>query len=86
MQYDFRRAAPRRLPQALAPFVFAFYMAAIMSFMMCLVITYAECGMRGDYLENVLNAYRIAMPAAFLCILVVRPVVLRLVALSTCAD
>lgn len=72
----------RRLPKSLAPYVFALYMAPIMSFLMCLVITYAEFGMHGDYLANVMNAYRTAMPAAFVCILAVRPLVARLVAWS----
>ncbi|UFH48155.1 DUF2798 domain-containing protein [Pseudomonas sp. KNUC1026] len=62
------------------PYVFALYMACIMAFLMCLVITWAEFGLTQDYLQNVLNAYRIAMPAAFCCVLVVRPMVARLVA------
>ncbi|MGV7207167.1 DUF2798 domain-containing protein [Oxalobacteraceae bacterium A2-2] len=57
-------------------------MAPIMSFLMCLVITLAEFGYGADYFRNVMYAYRIAMPAAFLCILLVRPLVARLVALS----
>ncbi len=76
------RQPPARLPKAFTPYVFALYMAPIMSFLMCLVITYAESGLGADYMGNVMNAYRIAMPAAFVCILVVRPLVARLVALS----
>jgi hypothetical protein len=37
-----------RLPQRLAPYVFAFYMATIMAFLMCLIITWAEFGSGGD--------------------------------------
>lgn len=55
-------------------------MATIMAFLMCLVITVAEFGMNDHYMENVMNAYRVAMPAAFACVLVVRPMVTRLVA------
>lgn len=69
-----------RLPARITPYVFALYMATIMAFLMCLVITLAEFGFDGDYLEKVMNAYRVAMPAAFVCVLVVRPIVARLVA------
>jgi hypothetical protein len=76
------RKPSRRLPNILAPYLFALYMAPIMSFLMCLVITMAEFGIADRYFENVMHAYRVAMPAAFICILVVRPVVARLVAFS----
>ena len=62
------------------PFVFAFYMAAIMALLMCLVITGANTGLAAGYLWRVLDAYRIAMPTAFCCVLVVRPLVVQLVA------
>lgn len=71
-----------RLPKRAAPYIFAFYMATIMAFLMSLVITLAEFGMGPHYLTNVMNAYQVAMPAAFFCILVVRPVVIRLVGLT----
>ncbi|WP_052013357.1 DUF2798 domain-containing protein [Pantoea sp. GM01] len=59
--------------------IFALYMATIMAFLMSLVITFAEFGVGPHYMENVMNAYQVAMPAAFVCILVVRPIVVRLV-------
>ncbi|SDR52137.1 Protein of unknown function [Paraburkholderia fungorum] len=69
-----------RFPTAATPYVFALYMATIMAFLMCLVITVAEFGIDVHYMENVTNAYRVAMPAAFVCVLIVRPIVARLVA------
>ena len=51
------------------PFVFAFYMAAIMALLMCLVITGANTGLAAGYLWRVLDDYRIAMPTAFCCVL-----------------
>ncbi|VEF11464.1 Protein of uncharacterised function (DUF2798) [Pseudomonas fluorescens] len=75
----FRR---RKLSPRATPYVFAFYMAAIMAFLMSLVITAANAGIHNDYLNNALHAYKLAMPVAFLCILVVRPIVIRLVALT----
>ena len=71
-----------RLPKHVSPYVFALYMATIMAFLMSLVITLAEFGAGPNYMENVMNAYQVAMPAAFLCILVVRPIVIRLVSLT----
>jgi len=71
-----------RLPVCSAPYIFALYMATIMAFLMSLVITFAEFGMGPHYMANVMNAYQVAMPAAFFCILVVRPVVIRLVGLT----
>lgn len=75
-----QRTGRFRLPKWATPYVFALYMATIMAFLMCLVITGVEFGINGHYMENVKNAYRVAMPAAFVCVLVVRPVVSRLVA------
>ncbi|MBX8496864.1 DUF2798 domain-containing protein [Pseudomonas cichorii] len=69
-----------RFPSLATPYVFAFYMATIMAFLMCLVITLAEFGINEHYMENVMNAYRVAMPSAFFCVIVVRPMVARLVA------
>lgn len=64
------------------PYVFALYMSTIMAFLMSLVITAANSGIEGDYLSNALHAYQLAMPVAFLCILVVRPIVMKLVAFT----
>jgi hypothetical protein len=75
-----QKSARFRLPRRLTPYVFALYMATIMAFLMCLVITVAEFGVDEHYMENVKNAYRVAMPAAFVCVLIVRPLVARLVA------
>lgn len=72
----------RRLSARATPYVFALYMATIMAFLMSLVITAANSGIGSDYLSNALHAYKLAMPVAFLCILVVRPIVVKLVALT----
>ena len=71
-----------RLPAKSMPFVFAFYMSAIMSLLMTLVITAANTGINADYLRNVASAYKMAMPVAFLCVLCVRPIVMKLVSLT----
>jgi len=64
------------------PFVFAFFMASLMALLMCLVITAANGGLGVGYAARVLAAYQLAMPVAFGGVLLVRPLVLRLVALT----
>lgn len=71
-----------KLPRRATPVVFAFYMAAIMAFLMCAVITLANAGLAPDLGRRILHAYAVAMPVAFVCVLAVRPLVLRLVALT----
>ncbi|MBZ5487726.1 DUF2798 domain-containing protein [Halomonas aquamarina] len=74
-----RLLAARKLHPRFTPVVFAFYMSTIMAFLMTLIITAVNAGVSDDYFTQVWNAYRVAMPSAFLCILVVRPLVARLV-------
>jgi hypothetical protein len=73
-------ARPFRLPRHVTPYVFALYMSTFMAFFMCMVITYAAIGFGEHYLARVMDAYRVAMPSAFVCVLVVRPLVARMVA------
>ncbi len=68
-----------KLHPRLLPVAFSFYMSGIMAFLMCLIITAANQGVGDHYFAQVLHAYAIAMPAAFVCVLSVRPIVLTLV-------
>ncbi|EEF79902.1 DUF2798 domain-containing protein [Methylophaga thiooxydans] len=68
-------AITRKLPASTTPVVFAFYMSAIMAVLMCLIITGANQGVSAHYLEDAFNAYKIAMPSAFICVMAVRPLV-----------
>ena len=70
------------LPRALTPYVFSFYMALIMSLAMSAVLVVANVGIGADFVDRVLTSWRIAFPAAFAIVLAVRPIVLRLVALT----
>jgi len=45
------------------------------------VIVAANSGLSADYLPRVIRAYTLAMPVAFVCVLVVRPIVVKLVTL-----
>ena len=57
-------------------------MSSIMAMLMCFVITAANSGVGEHYLSNVLRAYQLAMPVAFACVLIVRPIVIKLVSLT----
>ncbi|RUR35447.1 DUF2798 domain-containing protein [Vreelandella populi] len=77
-----RMLAARKLHPRFTPVVFAFYMSTIMAFLMTLLITAVNAGINEHYFSQVWQAYRVAMPCAFLCILMVRPLVARLVQLT----
>lgn len=77
-----RSRSRRKLHPVATPYVFALYMSSIMALLMCFVITAANAGFTPEYLGNVLKAYQLAMPVAFVCVLVVRPVVVRLVVIT----
>lgn len=70
----------RKLHKRYTPLVFAFYMALIMAFLMCCIIVAANGGLGAGYGWRVLKAYALAMPSAFACVVLVRPLVMRLVA------
>lgn len=76
------RPLTRKLPARFTPVVFAFYMSGIMAMLICLVVTAANSGVHQDYLARVFTAYKLAMPVAFVAVMVVRPIVVRLVNLT----
>lgn len=69
----------RKIPKKFTPYVFAFFMAGIMAFLMSMVIVAANSGLQTGYLSRVVHAYELAMPVAFFCVLIVRPIVMHLV-------
>ncbi|MCX4188314.1 DUF2798 domain-containing protein [Methylophaga sp. OBS4] len=73
------RRLVRKLPARMTAIVFAFYMSAIMAVLMCLIITAVNRGVSAHYLEDFINAYKVAMPCAFICVMAVRPLVMSLV-------
>ena len=74
------------IPKRYTQLVFAFYMAAIMSFLMSTVLVALNTGLQGNYFMRVLRAYIIAMPVGFCCVILVRPLVNKLVALTIKKD
>lgn len=79
MQELIVQSGSKKLPAKFTPIVFAFYMSAIMAFLMSLIIVAANSGIADHYLAQVIHAYSVAMPSAFFCILLVRPLVMQLV-------
>lgn len=71
-----------KLSPRFTPVVFAFFMSTIMAFLMCLVIVGANHGLGAGYLLHVVDAYKLAMPVAFVAVMAVRPLVLQLVKLT----
>jgi hypothetical protein len=55
-------------------------MAGIMAFLMSMAIVASSTGIHDGYSARVIHSYALAMPIAFVCVLIVRPVVVKLVA------
>ncbi len=69
-----------KIPHQFTPYVFAFFMAGIMAFLMSMAIVASSTGIHDGYSIRVIHSYALAMPVAFVCVLIVRPVVVKLVA------
>lgn len=69
-----------KIPHQFTPYVFAFFMAGIMAFLMSMAIVATSTGIQNGYPFRVIHSYALAMPVAFVCVLIVRPVVVKLVA------
>lgn len=77
-----RRSRRRyKLHHRSAPVVSAFFMAGIMALLMCATLASISGGITADLPRRTWEAYCVAMPVAFICVMLVRPVVARLVAL-----
>lgn len=68
------------------PYVFAFYMAGIMAFLMSAVLVALNTGLSVGYVERVFKSYVLAFPIAFCCVILIRPIVTKLVAYTVQAE
>ncbi len=68
------------IPAKYTPYAVAFYMAGFIAFLMSAVLVAINTGINDGYLKRVLFNYIIAMPIAFCCVILVRPIVNKLVA------
>ncbi|WP_205625756.1 DUF2798 domain-containing protein [Moraxella bovoculi] len=57
-------------------------MSGIMAFLMSAVSVTVNTGFGGKYFTHVIGAYFIAFPIAFVCVAILRPVVMKLVDLT----
>ncbi|MGY4674799.1 DUF2798 domain-containing protein [Ursidibacter arcticus] len=66
------------IPARYTPYVVAFYMAGFMAFLMSAVLVAINTGVGDGYVKRVLFNYSIAMPIAFVCVVLIRPIVTKL--------
>ncbi|QHE77734.1 DUF2798 domain-containing protein [Hydrogenophaga sp. PBL-H3] len=67
-----------KLPHKFAGFAFAAYMAGIIAFVMSAVLTAINTGLGNGFVLRVFQAYAVAFPVAFTCVVIFRPVVVFL--------
>lgn len=67
------------IPARFGQLAFAFYMAALMAFLMTMVLVFINTGFDEHFWQRALRSYLIAMPIAFICVLLVRPLVVKLI-------
>ncbi|MDP3168006.1 MAG: DUF2798 domain-containing protein [Hydrogenophaga sp.] len=68
-----------KLPHKLSSIAFAAYMAGIIAFVMSAVLTAINMGAGAGFLSRVLQAYAVALPVAFTCVVIFRPFIVLLV-------
>lgn len=73
-------------PSRYANVLLAFYMALVMALLMSVVLVAINTGITDGYIWRVLYNYAIAMPIAFICVLLVRPMIVRWVQWSIRQD
>ncbi|MGX2956180.1 DUF2798 domain-containing protein [Ursidibacter arcticus] len=66
------------IPARYTPYVVAFYMAGFMAFLMSAVLVAINTGVGDGYVKRVLFNYSIAMPIAFVCVVLIRPIITKL--------
>lgn len=73
------RGETLKLPHKYTAIAFAAYMAGIIAFVMSAVLTAMNSGMSDGYLSRTLSAYVVALPVAFISVVVFRPLILLMV-------
>ncbi len=77
-----RTPSSNKLPARFAPVAFAIYMSGLVAFMMSMVLTAVNSGLDSGFLGRALRGYLVAWPVGFVCVMLVRPLVMRLVHLT----
>lgn len=73
----------KKLPGKYAGVLFSFYASGIMVLLVSSLLVSINTGLDSGWPMRLLRAYVITWPIAFLTLLVVRPLVMKLVAMST---
>lgn len=73
----------KKIPKQYAGIVFSFYASAIMVLIVSGVLVALNTGVDAGYPARLVRAYAITWPVAFVSLLAVRPLVMKLVAWST---
>lgn len=77
-----KTSAHMKLHRRYTPYVFAFYMAGIVAFLVSCINVALHSGAGTSYWTTVLQAYLSTMPIVFVCIILVRPLAVRLVSFT----
>lgn len=73
----------KKLPKKYAGLLFTFYTTAIMAFIISAVLVAINTGINAGYVSRLIKSYVSAWPIAFVSLLIVRPLVQKLVTIST---
>ncbi|PJJ99872.1 hypothetical protein CO611_05265 [Lysobacteraceae bacterium NML03-0222] len=73
----------KKIPAKYSGIVFTFYATMLMAFIMSAVLVALNTGIGSGWPMRTLRAYVLAWPVAFVSLLLIRPLVLKLVAWST---
>lgn len=73
----------KKLPKKYAGIAFSFYASAIMVLIVSSVLVALNTGMDAAYPARLVRSYLITWPIAFISLLLVRPLVVKLVAWTT---
>lgn len=73
----------KKLPKKYAGIAFSFYASAIMVLIVSGVLVALNTGVDTGYPERLLKSYLLTWPIAFISLLIVRPLVMKLVNLTT---
>lgn len=73
----------KKLPKKYAGIAFSFYASAIMVLIVSGVLVALNTGVDTGYPERLLKSYLLTWPIAFISLLIVRPLVMQLVNLTT---
>lgn len=73
----------KKIPAKYSGIVFTFYATMLMAFIMSAVLVALNNGVNSEWLPRTLRSYALAWPIAFVSLLTVRPLVMKMTRWST---